>query len=148
MNARVLTGFIAGLIFAWGLGIGRVTHPETVHGALDFFGKWEPRMFIFMFTGVTVYALFRVLASRRATPMLSPAFRLPQQGWPTGKMITGSALFGAAWGYSGVCPGPALTSSLTSGRVTVFVFAMIFGIFAFEQFFGLRKTAAASRRAA
>jgi uncharacterized membrane protein YedE/YeeE len=132
VNARVLSGFLAGVIFAFGLGISRVTYPETVHGALDFFGQWEPRMFVFMFSGVAVYAIFRFFAARRAMPVLAPAFRLPQQGWPTGKMFVGAAIFGAAWGYSGVCPGPALTSSLTSGKVTVFVVAMFLGIAVYE----------------
>lgn len=133
MNLRVLLGFAAGMLFAFGLGYGRVTLPSTIHGALDFFGRWEAQMFVFMFCGVTVYAVFRMAASRMNAPLLTPAFRLPAQGWPSARMLAGAAIFGAAWGFSGVCPGPSITSFFTSFPVTVFVITMFAGIFVYER---------------
>jgi uncharacterized membrane protein YedE/YeeE len=138
MNRRVLLGFAAGMLFAFGLGYGRVTLPATIHGALDFFGRWEPQMFVFLSCGVAVYAVFRAVAARMERPLLTAAFRLPQPGWPSPRMLLGAALFGAAWGSSGICPGPAITSLFTSARVAVFVAAMVAGVFVYERVVGKR----------
>jgi uncharacterized membrane protein YedE/YeeE len=44
-------------------------------------------------------------------------------------VVIGSALFGAGWGLSGLCPGPAI-EGLSPGRVEIYVFlvAMIVGM--------------------
>lgn len=46
------------------------------------------------------------------------------------RLLGGAALFGAGWGLSGFCPGPALTASLVTGLAPVFVFlaAMLAGM--------------------
>ncbi len=130
--ARILTGFLAGVIFAFGLGIGRATLPQTIYGALDFFGVWEPRLFVFLFSAIAVYAIFRLIVALRTAPLLCDRFRLPTQGSPTARMLFGSAMFGAAWGFSGICPGPSLTSLLTSFPVAIFALSMIAGVAVYE----------------
>lgn len=135
---RILTGFLAGVIFAFGLGIGRATLPQTIHGALDFFGVWEPRLFVFLISAIAVYGIFRIIVSRRSAPLLWDRFRLPTQGWPTARMLFGAAMFGAAWGFSGICPGPSLTSSLTSFPVAIFALSMIAGVALYEFGFARR----------
>jgi len=134
---RGLTAFLAGVIFAVGLGVARLTLPQTIQGGLDFFGAWDPRMFVSLFTGMAVFAIFRLLVARRTAPLLADRFRLPQPGWPTPRMLVGATLFGAAWGFSGICPGPSLVSALTSFPVAAFAVAMLIGVFAYER--GLAK---------
>lgn len=139
--SRALTAFLAGVIFAIGLGVARLTLPQTVQGGLDFFGAWDARMFVSLFTGMAVFAVFRLLVARRSAPLLADRFRLPQPGWPTPRMLAGAALFGAAWGFSGICPGPSLVAALTSLPVAAFALAMIAGVFAYERGFAKRSKA-------
>lgn len=129
---RIIAGLLAGIIFACGLGIARLTLPQTIQGGLDFFGKWEPQMFVALFSGMIAFGLFRLIVARRTAPILFDRFRLPSPGWPTKTMLLGSALFGAAWGFSGICPGPSLVATLTSLPVAIFALAMIAGV-AFHQ---------------
>lgn len=130
---RPLTAFIAGMIFASGLGVARLTHPQIIQGGLDLVGAWMPNMFISLLVGMAVYGVFRALIAGRTAPLLAERFRLPAQGWPSAKMLSGAALFGAAWGFSGICPGPSLTASLTSFPVAVFALAMIAGVATYER---------------
>jgi uncharacterized protein len=130
---RILTGLVAGIIFAFGLGTARLTLPQTIHGGLDVLGAWDPQMFIALFAGMLVFGVFRIIVMGRAAPLLASRFRLPAQGRPSARMLLGSALFGAAWGFSGICPGPSLTSSLTSFPVAVFAISMIAGVAFYER---------------
>ena len=44
-------------------------------------------------------------------------------------LIVGSVMFGAGWGLSGLCPGPAVTNLATlSPQVVLFVIAMALGM--------------------
>lgn len=130
---RILSSLLAGVLFAFGLGTARLTLPQTIQGGLDFFGKWEPQMFVALLVGMSVFGLFRLVVATRQAPLLADRFRLPAQGWPSVKMLLGSVLFGAAWGFSGICPGPSLTATLTSFPVAVFALAMIAGVAFYER---------------
>jgi hypothetical protein len=61
-----------------------------------------------------------------------------QMRWPTRKeidapLIAGAALFGAGWGLSGLCPGPAIENLASfSPKVFVFVAAMVIGMIAHD----------------
>lgn len=130
---RPVTALLAGMLFACGLGVARLTLPQTIQDGLDLFGHWRPNMFVSLGVGMAVFGLFRLLVRGRPAPLLADRFRLPVQGWPSAKMIWGAALFGAAWAYSGICPGPSLTASLTSFPVAMFALAMLGGVAAYER---------------
>jgi uncharacterized membrane protein YedE/YeeE len=67
---------------------------------------------------------------RRSAPLFAAKFSIPTRNDIDASLILGSALFGAGWGLSGFCPGPAITS-LASGAVPVVVFvaAMAVGVY-------------------
>lgn len=130
---RAALGFIAGVIFASGLSVARLTVPQLVQSGLDITGAWDPTMFVALAAGMFVYGLFRLLVRGRSAPLLADRFRLPQPGWPTPRMWAGSLLFGAAWGFSGICPGPSLTASLTSLPIAMFALAMLGGVAAYQR---------------
>jgi uncharacterized membrane protein YedE/YeeE len=62
-------------------------------------------------------------------PLLSDAFTLPSANAVDLKLLLGGALFGAGWGISGMCPGPALVAlaAVPVAQVVAYVGAMMVG---------------------
>ena len=130
---RSIVGFSCGLLFAVGLGISGMSQPSKVLGFLDIAGgAWDPSLAFVMIGGIAVVALMRRFAPAR--PLCEPA------GYPTlrrhgidGKLVLGSALFGAGWGLVGYCPGPALVSlgAAVPGAL-LFCAALLMGMAVFE----------------
>jgi len=121
-----VSSFLAGLLFAIGLGVGGMTLPSKVIGFLDFFGNWDPSLAFVMGGAVVVYFLaYRVV--RGNAPVLDSAFSLPTKTLIDHRLLGGAATFGVGWGLAGYCPGPALTSlgagSLDAAAFTVAMFA-------------------------
>lgn len=132
MSAVFIAG-LAGLLFALGLGIGGMTDPSQVVGFLDFAGDWKPGLAVLMAGALGTHALLRRLISRRAKPVLAPAFPAMTQARVDARLVVGAALFGVGWGLGGYCPGPALASVATGGReVALFVAAMVGGMLLFR----------------
>ncbi len=131
-----LSSFICGIIFGIALSLSGMTDPMVVLGFLDLFGHWNPSLIFVMATAVpTTFIGYRCITKRvltkRGHPIYSTAFYLPQKKHIDKKLILGAALFGAGWGLSGLCPGPAIASlSSLQPKVFIFVLFMIFGMLA------------------
>ena len=125
-----LTSFVSGVVFALGLGISGMTRPIKVIGFLDFFGNWDASLAFVMLGAIGVYFVAYRLSRTMRSPILAPGFSTPTRTDLDPRLIVGAALFGAGWGLSGFCPGPAITS-LASGAapVVVFVASMAAGIY-------------------
>jgi uncharacterized membrane protein YedE/YeeE len=125
----LLTSFISGMVFALGLGISGMTRPIKVIGFLDFFGAWDASLAFVMIGAIAVYVAAYRWSRRMPSPLLAPDFSLPKRSDLDTKLILGAAIFGAGWGLSGFCPGPAITS-LAAGApaVLIFVAAMVVGM--------------------
>jgi uncharacterized protein len=125
-----LTSFLAGIIFALGLGISGMTRPIKVIGFLDFFGNWDPSLAFVMVGAIAVYFVANRRRLAMPSPLLTAKFAIPTRSDLDASLIIGAAIFGIGWGLSGFCPGPALTS-LASGAlpVIIFVAAMAAGIY-------------------
>lgn len=124
-----LVSFVAGVIFAIGLGVAGMTQPAKVFAFLDLFGRWDPSLALVMGGAIGVHAIaYRMIVGRTA-PVLEPRFSVPSSTGIDGKLVGGAALFGIGWGLAGYCPGPAVTS-LASGALApvVVVAAMITGM--------------------
>ena len=125
------SAFIAGLVFAIGLGIGGMTNPAKVLGFLDVAGAWDPSLAFVMLgaIGVGAVAFRRILA--RPRPVLESAWSLPATRGIDRNLLLGAALFGVGWGLAGFCPGPALVSlAFLKPEVYLFVAAMAGGFLA------------------
>jgi uncharacterized membrane protein YedE/YeeE len=124
-----LTAFIAGLLFAAGLGVGGMTQPAKVVDFLDVAGNWDPSLALVMLGAVAVHATAMRGILRRRAPLFAVRFALPTRRDIDARLLVGAALFGAGWGLVGYCPGPAVTA-LGGGVFTaaVFVPAMIAGM--------------------
>ena len=142
---RMAAAFLAGVLFALGLGVGGMTQPARVIGFLDVAGRWDPSLAFVMAGAVATYgALFRVIR-RRVRPVLTPTFALPTRRDVDGRLLTGAAIFGIGWGLVGYCPGPAIVS-LAAGAapVLVFVTAMLAGMAIADALASWRPVAAPS----
>ena len=122
--------FIAGLIFAFGLGQGGMLNPQNITGFLDIFGTWKPALMGVMGGAIAVVALANMISRNQERPLLARDWHnLPSIGSDLSlRAKLGAVLFGVGWGVSGLCPGPAIVS-LASLNTPVFVFvaAMFFG---------------------
>lgn len=129
-----LSAFLAGLIFALGLGLSGMMDPQKVQGFLDLAGRWDPSLALVMGGGLAVTFVAYPLIFKRKVPILSADFALPSQTQIDLKLIGGAALFGTGWAISGLCPGPALANlgSLNPG-VLAFVFSMLLGFALHER---------------
>lgn len=124
-----LVSFIAGLLFALGLGYSGMTQPHVVRGFLDVFGDWDWRLMGVMIGAIGVHAVTYFLIKKRTSPVLEGSFHLPVTKELDKKLILGSAIFGLGWGWAGICPGPGIVS-LASGHMAFiyFVGSMLIGM--------------------
>jgi len=125
--AKSLAGFAAGIIFAIGLGISEMTRPDKIKNFLDIAGNWDPSLLFVMGGAVGVSFIVFRLTRGRAKPMLGDNFLEPSRTQIDGRLVGGAVLFGAGWGLSGFCPGPAVTA-LATGLPQVLVFVMGMGL--------------------
>lgn len=128
---RELTGLIAGLVFGTGLYVSGMIDPNKVLNFLDVAGTFDPSLAFVMGGAIPVAFIGTQIARRRGKPLFEGAFH-----WPLSKaidvpLLTGAALFGAGWGLSGYCPGPALASlAFLAPATLVFAAALVAGAFA------------------
>jgi uncharacterized membrane protein YedE/YeeE len=128
-----IVAFIAGLVFAVGLGIAGMTQPSKVIGFLDFFGEWDPSLMFVMGGGIAAHFLFARKAVKGGAPRFALKFELPTRRDIDAKLLLGAALFGIGWGIGGLCPGPALVGLMSGAPTTLlFVAAMITSMFAYR----------------
>jgi uncharacterized membrane protein YedE/YeeE len=120
--------FLAGLLFAIGLGVSGMTDARKVIGFLDLFGRWDASLALVMAGAIGVHLSFLRLVRRPAIAADDDGCAAPSPHWLDRRTIIGSAIFGVGWGLAGYCPGPALVSLPTLGTpVLVFVAAMVAG---------------------
>jgi uncharacterized membrane protein YedE/YeeE len=132
MRPRV-SAFLAGLVFAIGLGISGMTQPSKVIGFLDFFGHWDPSLMFVMGGAIAAHFFFARRAAAGGTPRLAPKFELPTRTDINARLLLGAALFGVGWGIGGLCPGPAIVSAVGGAPTTlVFVGAMVSSMFVYR----------------
>ena len=127
-----LMALLIGILFALGLGLGGMTDPVRIFGFLDITGAfvgWDPTLAFVMMGALGMHILIYRLAVRRGAPIFGQVLDIPTRRDIDGRLIAGAVLFGAGWGLSGFCPGPALASLVSgSSAVWVFVATMTVGI--------------------
>ncbi len=140
-RARTLVSFVVGLLFAVGLAISGMTHPEKVIGFLDFFGDWDPDLLFVMGGAVATFYVLRRFTSGMTGPVFGSEFHLPTKRSLDAPLIVGAVCFGVGWGLLGFCPGPALVSAATlEPQTLLFIGAMFGGMFGHTIWKRLRAT--------
>jgi uncharacterized protein len=126
--SRVIA-FLAGLLFAIGLGVAGMTQPAKILAFLDVTGAWDPSLLFVMGGAIGVMLPAWRILSRRGRAFGGAPIPLFEKAAVDAPLVIGAAIFGVGWGLSGYCPGPALVSlaSLTLPPV-IFVTGMILGM--------------------
>ncbi|WP_306224666.1 YeeE/YedE family protein [Bosea beijingensis] len=121
-SLHIVVALLAGALFGFGLSLSGMLDPARVIGFLNLAsGHWDPSL-SFVLGGAVLVAVPGVMLQRRLRrPLLDDSFHLPEKAEIDGRLLAGSALFGAGWGLAGFCPGPAV-SGLLMGLVPVFLF--------------------------
>jgi len=128
-TARLISGFLSGLLFGVGLAASGMTDTSKVIGFLDIFGSWDADLLFVMGSAViTTFVLFKVTL-KRSKPLFDGLFDLPSSNLIDARLIGGATIFGIGWGLYGYCPGPAITALVYFQPATfVFVIAMVIGM--------------------
>lgn len=126
---------IAGLIFGLGLMISGMTDPSRVLAFLDVAGDWNPLLALVMASAIAVALPAYSYYKRRGMLLGGNTLPLPETRTITRPLIIGSAIFGVGWGFSGICPGPAVVL-VGSGNLQgiIFTIGMVAGIVAHAFF--------------
>jgi uncharacterized membrane protein YedE/YeeE len=128
-----ISEFFVGLLFGLGLMLSGMTDPNKVIGFLDLFGAWDPSLAFVMGGAIAVGFFAFAIAKKRTTNFLGGALHLPKATQIDHHLMIGNLMFGAGWGLSGFCPGPALVSMATGqDKALVFVLSMIFGMIMYK----------------
>ncbi len=127
---RMIAAFLAGSVGGTGLLISGMTDTRKIQGWLDIFGDWDPTL-AFVLGGAVVPMAFAWIWTRGRAPLLGGAFPAPADPNIGRGIVVGSVMFGAGWGLSGFCPGPAIASLSFGGTGgMVFLAAMLAGMLA------------------
>ena len=126
---KLLSPLVAGLLFGLGLCLSGMTDPHKVQGFLDLAGAWDPSLALVMAGALVVaFIAFRMAGARRMSLSRAP-LPAPAAAVIDSRLIGGALLFGAGWGLSGFCPGPALVNlGFLDFRALAFVLAMMTGM--------------------
>ncbi|MGK8436818.1 DUF6691 family protein [Ectopseudomonas hydrolytica] len=130
---KLLSVFVAGLVFGLGLLLSGMMVPSKVTAFLDLAGVWDPSLAFVMLGAILVASTGFYIASKRSRTILGEVIRLPAATRIDRHLVLGSLVFGIGWGIAGYCPGPAI-ASLLSGRMEplIFVAAMLAGMALYE----------------
>jgi uncharacterized membrane protein YedE/YeeE len=146
---KILSPFLAGLLFGLGLCLGGMTQPQKVLGFLDLAGAWDPSLAFVMGGAVAIaFVAFRFLP-RRGGALDGAPIVLPPERAIDARLVGGAALFGTGWGLAGFCPGPALTDlGFLDSRALLFVLAMAAGMVLVDALSARRELAETGARTA
>jgi uncharacterized membrane protein YedE/YeeE len=126
---RNAVALAAGLLFGLGLCLSGMYDPRKVLGFLDITGAWDPSLAFVMGGAIAVALPAFALARRGPRTWSGEAIELPPTRPIDGPLALGAVVFGAGWGLSGICPGPALVDlGFLSGGAAMFVVAMAVGV--------------------
>ena len=136
----LLSQYLIGVLFGWGLIISGMSNPQKILGFLDLAGSWDPSLMFVMAGAVLVGLAGFYVVSKRTEAFFGGALHIPKRRDITKPLIIGSLIFGAGWGIAGFCPGPALVA-LGAGhfKALVFVIAMLLGMEICDRFFSAHR---------
>jgi len=123
-----LVSLFCGVIFGLGLAISGMINPAKVIGFLDITGNWDPSLALVMGAAVGVTAIAYRFILKWPKPIMQDEFHLPTRQDLDRRLLGGAVIFGAGWGLSGLCPGPAIASmAYLKPEIGIFVLAMVMG---------------------
>jgi len=134
MNKRNMVLFFAGILFGFGLGLGRMAKQEIV---LSFLQLEDLGLLVLMGGAASVtFIAINIIPRFIKRPLLGGEFK-PRTRSLNRNTIIGAIIFGVGWGISGQCPGSAL-ASLGVGNLPVLIgiAAEFVGAYVMGRYFG------------
>ena len=126
---KAWSAMAAGMLFGVGLTLSGMSDPLKVLGFLDVSGDWIPDLALVMGGALIVSLVSTPWVLKHAAPRFASQFHVPTLRSIDQRLAIGAMLFGAGWGLSGYCPGPALVSLLYGYESTmIFCLAMVAGM--------------------
>lgn len=126
---RLILALVAGALFGAGLAYSGMADPVRVTGFLDIFGQWDPSLAFVMMGAIGPMALAWRIQRAMKRPFMGDEFSLPEKRELDAPLAIGAVIFGAGWGLTGICPGPAVANlGIVPLSVLPFVLAMIAGM--------------------
>jgi len=107
---QIIVAFLAGTLFGVGLALGGMLDPARVRAFLDVTGRWDPTLGFVMGGALVPMILAWRLRPAWSHPLVGKRWHLPGTRGITAELVIGAMLFGAGWGISGLCPGPAIAN--------------------------------------
>lgn len=125
-----LVALLTGLLFGLGMMVSGMVDPHRVLGFLDIAGAWDPSLVFVMGGALAVFLpVYLLVVKKRSAPVCSEKFEISSNKVIDKQLVTGAALFGLGWGIAGICPGPAVTSTLgLNPSMLVFIAMMLIGM--------------------
>ncbi len=134
MMVRAAIAIVAGALFGAGVCISGMVRPSKVLAFLDLGGAWDASLALVMVSALAIHAIAWRIVRRRRAPRFGTAFPPPPSQSVDVRLVAGAAVFGAGWGLSGYCPGPAILSLLSGATASmVFVGAMAASMLAYDH---------------
>lgn len=125
----IIAALAIGLVFGAGIAISGMINPAKVINFFDIAGTWDPSLAFVMAGALAVTMVGYRAVLHRPTPLLDREFHVPTSRQIDLPLILGSAIFGIAWGATGVCPGGVIPAiGLGKPAALVFVVSMAIGI--------------------
>ncbi|GAX80738.1 hypothetical protein CEUSTIGMA_g8173.t1 [Chlamydomonas eustigma] len=126
--AGPVSSFLIGATFAAGLALSGMTMPSKVASFLSpLSAAWDPSLAFVMGSALAVSSVaYQAVLGRlpvlpkelkaplssggtgTGSPLITTSYALPTFSKVDWKLASGAVLFGAGWGVSGICPGPAV----------------------------------------
>lgn len=126
---QAIVALLAGLLFGAGLAFSGMGDPARVQAFLDLFGNWDPTLAFVMGGAMIPMAIAWIIQKRMPQPLACESFDLPGTTLIDRKLVAGAVLFGAGWGFGGLCPGPAVADlAIAPASAGIFVAAMLAGM--------------------
>lgn len=132
-SAPIIFVLLSGALFGFGLALSTMISPEVVISFL----LWRDMGLLLVLGGAVAvtFIAYRVVPRVIQRPWVGAEFlRHPSVMAP--RTLVGAAIFGAGWGVSGVCPGPAI-AGLGAGNwpLAIALVAMVAGAYVQGRFF-------------
>ena len=104
---------ISSILFAAGLIVSGMTKRSKVLGFLTWDKNFDPSLIFVLCSAVGLNSIFfNLVFNLDQKPIFADKMHIPTKINLDYKLIGGSAIFGVGWGICGVCPGPAIVTSL------------------------------------
>lgn len=131
----LITAAVSGLLFGAGLYVSQMVDPLKVLRFLDFTaipsGGWDPSLAFVIVPAILVMFIAVRIGRRRPAPLFDVEFHEPEYKRIDARLVGGAAMFGAGWGMSGICPGPAIALiAFPPDGIWLFLAALIAGSYA------------------